>query len=84
MVGKLYAIFRMSVELWTARISTRDPYRLNVTRLSAGPVGRRLAPSWDLITPFLAERERAKKENNPVIEDLAWELYTAIQRGNAH
>lgn len=45
----------MALEVWTARISTRDPDALNITRKSGDPV---FAPSWPLLKGAL-DRRRA-------------------------
>ncbi len=43
----------MSLIVHTARISTRDPDRLDITRKSAGPDGLIFAPSWDILGPAI-------------------------------
>lgn len=45
----------MSVAVYTARISSRDPDRLDVTRKSA-TTGLFLAPSWSILSPVLHAR----------------------------
>lgn len=41
----------------TARISSGDPDRLDVTRQSGSELGKAFAPSWMLLRPFLAKRK---------------------------
>lgn len=41
----------------TARISSGDPDRLDVTRQSGSELGKVFAPSWMLLRPFLAKRK---------------------------
>ena len=40
----------------TARISSSDPDRLDVTRKSGSELGKTFAPSWALLRPFLTRR----------------------------
>lgn len=40
----------------TARISSGDPDRLDVTRKSGSELGKTFAPSWALLRPFLTRR----------------------------
>jgi len=58
--------------LGTARISTTDPDRLNITIKSADPAGKVLAPTWDMVM--------ASKSGK-----ITWEQYTeqylALLRG---
>jgi len=44
------------VTVRTARIGTRDPDALDVTRKSGGPTGSAFAPSWRLLAPYLDKR----------------------------
>lgn len=48
-----------ALQVFTARISTRDPDRLDITRKSAGPEGIVFAPSWAIVRPYLDVRARA-------------------------
>lgn len=47
----------MSLIVYTARISSGDPDRLDVTRQSGSELGKAFAPSWMLLRPFLAKRK---------------------------
>lgn len=49
----------MTLHAYTARISTRDPDRLDVTRKSGGPEGHPFAPSWKILGPVLSARREA-------------------------
>lgn len=51
----------MTLIVHTARISSRDPDRLDITRASAGPDGIHFAPSWDILGPALAAMKRAAR-----------------------
>jgi uncharacterized protein YeaO (DUF488 family) len=50
----------MTLEVWTARISSKDPDRFDITRKSGGPVGTIFAPSWAILSPALAARREAE------------------------
>lgn len=50
----------MPVEVWTARISTRDPDAFNVTRKSGDPV---FAPSWALLRTALDIRKSGRVQS---------------------
>lgn len=56
------------LEVWTARISTRDPDAFNVTRKSGDPV---FAPSWPLLKSAL-DRRRAGIPST----DETWATYS--------
>lgn len=43
----------MSLEVWTARISSKDPDRFDITRKSGGLSGVIFAPSWAILRPAL-------------------------------
>lgn len=69
------------MNVYTARIDSRDPDRLDVTRLS-GKDGAFLAPSWAILRPAIAARREAqawvKAGNEGVgvsIECAAWDVY---------
>lgn len=51
----------MSLAVYTAQISTRDPDRFDVTRKSGGPVGVIFAPSWAILRPALDARKEAAR-----------------------
>lgn len=59
----------MTCEIYTARIGYKGADALDITRKSAGPIGVILAPSWELLSPFLALRRRQ------VMGDAEWERY---------
>lgn len=41
----------MRAEVWTARVSSRDPDRFDITRGSGGAQGDPFAPSWAILRP---------------------------------
>ena len=47
----------MTLHVYTARITSRDPDRLDITRKSADVFGRVFAPSWAILNPALAKRK---------------------------
>ncbi len=51
----------MTLQVYTARISSRDPDRLDITRNSAGPEGIAFAPSWAILRPALDARREAER-----------------------
>ncbi len=57
------------MNVWTARISTRDPDRYDITRKSGDPI---FAPSWALLGPLL-RRRRAGFEQT----EEEWKAYAA-------
>lgn len=63
------------VEVWTARISTRDPDAFNVTRKSGDPI---FAPSWPLLRSALdirkAGREQTQEEWRAYAQRYAVEM----------
>lgn len=56
-------------EIWTARLSARDPDTLNVTRKSGDPV---FAPSWELLRTALDIRHSGRTST-----DQEWKDYAA-------
>jgi len=56
----------MPLQVWTARISCRDPDSLNITRKSGNAV---FAPSWALLGPALARRREGA-----ALTDDEWKL----------
>lgn len=54
------------LELWTARISTRDPDAFNVTRKSGDPA---FAPSWQTLVRMLDIRKEGRAASD---EEWAW------------
>jgi len=50
----------MSIVVYTAHISTRDPDRLDVTRKTGGDFGTVFAPSWGILKPALDARRAAR------------------------
>ena len=69
----------MSVETWTARISTRDPDRFDITRKSGGPDGEVFAPSWAILRPALDARRKAT-----AMRDVADEMSDSLVRAAYH
>lgn len=51
----------MSPLVYTARISTRDPDRFDITRKSGGAAGTPFAPSWNILRPALDARQEARR-----------------------
>lgn len=51
----------MTLQVFTARISTRDPDRFDITRKSGGPEGEPFAPSWKILHPALLARQKANR-----------------------
>lgn len=56
------------LEVWTARISTRDPDRFDVTRKSGT---KAFAPSWKLLNHILEIRNHEDREET----DAEWKTY---------
>jgi hypothetical protein len=56
----------VSLQVFTARISSRDPDRLDITRKS-GTIGLFLAPSWAVLRPALVDMNVGQPD--------AWERY---------
>ena len=52
----------MTLHVHTARVSSGDPDRLDITRKSGDELGKTFAPSWRLLRPFLTKREIANQE----------------------
>lgn len=51
----------MTLHVHTARITSRDPDRLDITRESATDDGLVFAPSWSILRPALDARQRAEE-----------------------
>ena len=51
----------MTLQVFTARITSRDPDRFDITRKSGSIDGRVFAPSWELLNPMLDARRQAAK-----------------------
>jgi hypothetical protein len=49
----------VTLQVFTARINSRDPDRLDITRKSGGVEGRPFAPSWTILRPALDARRHA-------------------------
>jgi uncharacterized protein YeaO (DUF488 family) len=58
----------VALEVWTARISTRDPDALNVTRKSGD---KTFAPSWALLGPMVDIRRSGKVATEEQWKDYA-------------
>jgi len=68
------------LEVWTARISTKDPDRFNVTRKSGHTA---FAPSWKLLNGILEIRNHEDREEN----EAEWKAYAAAylkEMGRSH
>lgn len=63
----------MTIAVYTARITYRDPDRLDVTRKSGGDTGRPFAPSWAILGPAL----RIRVEDGHGAFLAAWPQYVA-------
>lgn len=63
----------MTLQVHTARISTRDPDRFDVARKTAKE-GLFLAPSWDILSPVLL----ARRSGTPETE--VWAFYVRAYR----
>ncbi len=50
----------MSVQVYTSRISSRDPDRFDITRKRGGVCGTIFAPSWDILGPAITARREAQ------------------------
>lgn len=77
----------MTLAVYTARISTRDPHRFDVTRQSGDAVGRVFAPSWAILTPALAALRCANDldtlgatERARDMRDRTWAAYEIAYR----
>jgi hypothetical protein len=86
----------MSLEVWTARISSADPDRFDITRGSGGQDGAPFAPSWAILKPALEARNAAtflrrgpgkarpgalvQSAEADAIEDAAWAVYVEAYR----
>lgn len=71
----------MPLEVWTTRISTRDPDRFDVTRKSGGAEGAIFAPSWAILRPALDARREGQKlvrfASNPDLASILLDAYKA-------
>lgn len=65
----------MSCNVWTARIDSTDPDRLDITRKSGGPEGIVFAPSWKILGPALGAVKRARQANDGAALRATWERY---------
>lgn len=66
----------MTLHVYTARISSRDPDRFDITRKSGGKEGAVFAPSWDILRPAI----EARKSGDPRAEFDAWKVYVPRYR----
>lgn len=62
----------MTLIVFTSRISSRDPDRLDITRKSGGDFGIMFAPSWAILRPALEARRKAEEnrkiaDNYPIV-----------------
>jgi uncharacterized protein YeaO (DUF488 family) len=58
----------MALVVWTARISTKDPDAVDVTRKTGNPV---FAPSWKILKPILAHRRIGQEVSNEEWKEYA-------------
>ena len=68
----------MSLDVWSARVSSRDPDRLDITRKSGGPAGVIFAPSWRILRPALDRIRIASQMDGPgreAMEADTWARY---------
>ena len=67
----------MSLIVYTARISSKDPCRFDVTRQSGGPEGSVFAPSWSILNA--ARSPQAEHPRIMVDELVSWPTETTSQ-----
>lgn len=60
-----------ALHVYTARVTYQGPDRLDITRKSGGPSGWPFAPSWRLLSPYLAKRRQG------ALTSPDWERYRA-------
>lgn len=68
----------MTLQVYAARISSRDPDRLDITRKSGGATGTPFAPSWPILRPALDAMRIASQMDGPAgeaHEAQAWARY---------
>lgn len=75
----------MTLHVYAARITSRDPDRLDVTVKSAAGDARVWAPSWTIVNAGLALRDHARRvldtSEAPMVLDAMWTLYVAAYTG---
>lgn len=69
-----------SCEVWTARISTKDPDAFNVTRKSGDPI---FAPSWALLRTALDIRRSGREQSEEEWKSYARTYLSEMQRSYA-
>jgi len=67
----------MALEVWTARISTRDPDAFNVTRKTGDKI---FAPSWALLGPAIRRRREGYVQTEADWKDYASKYLTEMAR----
>jgi hypothetical protein len=70
----------VTLRVFGARIGTRDPHALDITRASGVGDGLALAPSWAILRPALDARERSERLRATSPEEAAREWSDAWQR----
>lgn len=66
----------MALVVWTARISTRDPDALNVTRKSGSAI---FAPSWRIVAPALERRQAGREATDEEWKEYAQAYFLEMQ-----
>jgi uncharacterized protein YeaO (DUF488 family) len=66
----------MTLHVHTARIGHRDPDVLDITRKSAGDLGRAFAPSWTILKPAIEAMRRGDEA-----AQRAWRTYAPSYHG---
>lgn len=61
-----------SLQVYTSRISSRDPDRFDITRKSGGKAGSPFAPSWSILMPVISARHQADPHE---ASERAWSAY---------
>jgi hypothetical protein len=74
---------QMSLDVYTARISSRDPDRLDITRKSGKGDALAFAPSWAILGPALESLRRAQAAGGKLGGQMAldaWRRYVRAYR----
>ena len=62
----------MTLQVYTARLWTRDPDKLDITRGSGAAAGAPFAPSWAILRPALAARREAERREEEARRALVY------------
>lgn len=65
----------------TSRIWYSREDRVDITRMSAGPLGLSFAPSWEILNQFKSKRRAAIQRHDFSAVKLAWQEYIKLYRG---